>query len=325
MNKTFVALVAVAAIAVTLDAQAAAPAAYTIVDLGADVQVYAANAAGLIVGSTLSPPTLPVEYVDGAWQTLAGTFSGGRANAINARGVVVGNADLSSVEWVGGTLKVLKRTKVGAAFGIADDGTIVGDEQAGRREHCYRWKAGVKSNFGLSQQNCLAHAIDPTGTYLGGEDMNAAGAQHAFITSPTGTVDLGTLGTGSSSMLLALNRHGHGAVYSEVNNTGQYSAAYWNGTALVGIALGTSIATAINREDQLLVVGSDGLGHRLFLYEAQDAVVTPIEPLISNLGGWTFDWEAAEMMTALSDDGTIYGSARLDGAVHAFELIPVAP
>ena len=74
-----------------------------------------------------------------------------------------------------------------------------------------------------------------------------------------------------------------------------------------------------------LACGSDGFGHKLFLFSGGDQVLTPIEPLIANPEGWRFDLlQTREMVAAIGNDGVVYGSAHLDGERHAFKLVTSA-
>jgi hypothetical protein len=313
-------LVALAAAALSLQALAAAPSSYTIVDLGADQQPLAVNNKGTIVGYTISTH-VPVSYENGTWTPLPykGT-SGGEATAVNSHGVIAG-FDGQQVEWKDGKRIRLDGTKSGRAEGIADDGTIVGSDWGGSYYYCYKWKDGVHTDLG---GDCMAHAIDPNGVYIGGDAEDIA-----FIIDSEGWHDLGTLGNGrlDASSTVAVNKHGHAAVVSTFDGTYNWGAAYWSGKRLVDIGLhagGESIATAINQADDVLVGGSDGQGHTLFLFSGRGKTSAAIEPLIANPEGWAFDVAVSNELAALGNDGTIYGSATYNGARHAFKLVPAA-
>jgi hypothetical protein len=321
MKKSFIALACAAA---TLQALAAPPASYTIVDLGADQQPLAVNSSGTVVGFTISTGQ-PAIYADGAWSALPSKSGSGSAVAINSLGVAVGWSGRRSMEWKYGNQKSLQDLKEGQAAGIADDGTVVGYEYGGSHADCYKWKAGVRSGVGGGiGGDCFATAIDPTATYIGGT------SDYAFIDGPGGSTNLIPVGgdhLDQWSDLIALNKNGHAAVDSTFDSTHRSGAAYWNGSALVDLGAHPdgveSHATAINEHDNVLVGGADGAGHVLFLYTASTGKLTPIEPRIGNPAGWTFDYDPTLVLAALGKDGTIYGTAKLGGELHAFKLVPV--
>jgi len=316
-------LLALSAATLSLHALAAAPASYTIVDLGADEQPLAVNNKGRIVGYTISTH-LPVTFADGVWTPLAIRGSSGEARAVNSHGVIVG-FDHQQVQWVDGQRIHLAKTQFGKAEGIANDGTVVGRSGGGGggEVSCYRWKNGVINFLPAPGDFCDAHGIDPTGTFVAAESDD-----DAIIFDSAGAHDLGTLVQGGFSSAVAVNRHGHAAVLSTYDNSNQWAAVYWDGTHLVDIGLhpnGTqSVSTAINQADDVLVGGLDGVGHTLFLYSGPSKTITPIEPLISNPKGWAFDVDPALEVAALANDGTIYGAAHFKGAMHAFKLVPSA-
>ena len=321
MKRSFIALACAGA---SLQALAAPPTSYTITDLGADKQPLAVNSSGSLAGFTISTRQ-PAIYADGAWSALALKSGTGSAVAINSLGVAAGWAGHRSMEWKYGNQKSLAGVKEGQAAGIADDGTVVGYEYGGSHAYCYKWKAGVKSPVsGGIGGDCFVTAIDPTDTYLGGT------SDYAFIDGPAGSTNLVPLGGDNPakqwSSLTALNKYGHAAVDSSFDATGHSAAAYWNGSTLVDLGAHPagveSFATAINEHDNVLVGGSDGAGHVLFLYAASTGTLTAIEPLISNPAGWTFDYDLSLVLAALGKDGTIYGTAKLDGQPHAFKLVP---
>jgi hypothetical protein len=313
-------LVGFAVVALSLQASAAAPASYTIVDLGADQQPLGANDAGTVVGYTISTHT-PVAYVGGMWTALPHTGTSGEATAVNAQGVICG-FDGQIVEWVGGKRQRLQGTEDGKALGIADDGSIVGDYWGGSEMYAFKWKNGGKADLDFD----YVVAIDSTATYVGGN--RSVGEYHAWLqTGGQAPVDLGALNDPSGmSVMVAVNRNGHAAVNSKFDASGTTAAAYWNGTQLVDIGLHdhgkSSHAMAMNDGDDVLVTGKDGQGHHLFLYAGATGVATAIEPLIANPDGWTFDGKLSKQLAALTGNGTIYGSAYLNGVRHAFKLVP---
>jgi uncharacterized membrane protein len=177
---------------------------------------------------------------------------------------------------------------------------------------------------------CRAHAIDSTGQYIGGESDVLNAGSHGFVRDAQGTMrDVGILPNGAFSWVRAVNRHGHASVWADVNNSGDWAAAFWNGHRLIEVPgvranAAESISAGINRYDQMLVVGDDGAGHGLFLYEGRTGAVTA-EPLVTNAQGWCFCNIPIRLATDIEDDGRIIGSALYNGDEHGYMLVPVSP
>ena len=142
--------------------------------------------------------------------------------------------------------------------------------------------------------------------------------------------DLGLLPHGAYSWVRAVNRHGHASVWADTDNSGDWAAAYWNGHKLVEVPdvrliTGESFSGGINSKDEMLVIGDDGAGHSLFVYDGRSGAVTAIEPLIRDAQGWDFGYTPFDAATGIADDGSIVGSAWLDGEEHGYMLVPTAP
>jgi probable HAF family extracellular repeat protein len=322
-------LVALAVAILSVQALAAAPSSYTIVDLGANRYPAAVNGAGTVAGGT-ALRNQPMVYANGQWTALPLEHNSGAANAVNATGVIVGWDLGKQVQWVNGVRKPLKGTHGGDTYdtpsGIADDGTIVGHQSPGgtATSTCYSWKKGVMTTLpDLGGGYCKANAIDPSGTYIAGQSSTSSGDYHAFLMDSMGMHDLGT--PNRYSGLNAVNRHGHAVGWLQVDDAGNEGPAYWNGSQLVdlGAHVGDPYATAnaINDADDVAITGNDGLGHLLFLFSAATQTLTPIEPLIANPAGWSF---VNGGLNALAADGTIYGIGYLSGRLHGFKLVPAA-
>jgi len=310
---------------------ASAPAGYQVVDLGPSQSPLALNPSGVVVGSTADTGQADV-YEDGAWTLLEARREFSTAEAINRHGDIVGEDGSKAVRWHHGHRIVLDGLGKATAAGIADDGTIVGtwtpDHDADR---CYAWKDGVITDLGtLGGSSCDAYAIDPTGQYIGGMSSGPRFSGHGFIRDAQGMHDLGALPNGYVSWVRAVNRHGHASLWADVNNSGDWAAAYWNGHKLIevpGVRLagGQSIAAGINGKDEMLVLGDNGAGDMIFLYEGRTKTVTEIVPRIVNPEGWCFCGPWFRLATGIDDDGRIVGSATYDGEEHGYMLVPVAP
>jgi probable HAF family extracellular repeat protein len=332
-------LVALATALVALQASAAAPASYTLVDLGTRKQPVAVNDSGTLIAYT-AHKYLPLSYARGHWTHLPIEGTWGWPAAINSHGLVVGYDETGwntgvAVSWKKGVRTELAGIPpTGQPWAVADDGTVVGSSYGAYGEsYGFTWKDGVLTRLpDLGGGDSYAYTVDPTDTYIGGEARIPDSNLHAFIVDSAGIHDLGTLDhVDGESQVVAVNRHGHAAVMSNyAGSGGLYTAAYWTGKRLVDIGTHVggvfSAATAINDSDDMLAYGSDGLGHTLFLFSGHDRVLTPIEPLIANPEGWSFDLlQTKEEVAVLANDGTIYGCAHFNGERHAFKLVPSAP
>ena len=330
-SNRLLALTFALALAALARAAAAAPAAYQIIDLGPSQVPLAIDARGTVVGKTVHTNRADY-YEDGAWTPLKSLGAVSSAEAINSSGVIAGEDGSKPVRWHHGHRMVLDGLGLGNAAGISDDGTIVGTYTHSHADHCFAWKDGAITDLGsLGGGSCLAYAIDPTGQYIGGMSSGLRFAGHAFISDAQGMHDLGTLQHGYFSQVRAVNRHGHASLSSDVDHSGNSAAAYWSGHRLIevpGVRLpgGDSVPGGINSHDEMLVVGDNGSGTMIYLYEARTKTVTAIVPRIVNADGWCFcggSW--SQLAAGITDDGRIVGSAQLDGKEHGYMLVPVAP
>ena len=171
----------------------------------------------------------------------------------------------------------------------------------------------------LGRGSCFARAIDPTGQYIVGMSGTYAGP-HGFIHDAQGMHDLGVLAGVAVQDALAVNRHGHAAVMSG-------GAGYWNGQAVTRVpGVGShAVPAGLNGRDEMVVVGDDGAGHRLFLFEGRTGIVTAIEPLVVNTDGWCFCTDPDFLAVDIADGGAIVGQAKYNGVGHGYMLVPVAP
>jgi hypothetical protein len=328
-------LAALAATFLALQAFAAAPSAYTLVDLGSWKQPVAVSDSGTLVGHSVRK-FQPLSDAHGKWKHLPIEGTWGWPAAINAHDLIVGFDETGwntgvTVAWKGGQRTELAGIPpAGRPAGVADDGTVVGSVYGDfGQSYAFTWKDGVLARLpDLGGGDAYAYAIDATATYIGGQARLPDGNLHATLVDDAGIHDLGTLNhVDGESHVTAVNRHGHAAAMSMYDGSGNYAAAYWTGKSLVDIGTHAggafSVATAINDADDVLAYGSDGRGHTLFLYSGRDRVLTPIEPLIANPEGWTFDLrQKGDEVAALANDGTIYGSAKFNGERRAFKLVP---
>jgi probable HAF family extracellular repeat protein len=205
--------------------------------------------------------------------TLGGNYS--EANAINARGQIVGysltgDGDWHAFLWENGVLTDLGTLggRNSSAWDINDAGQIVGFSELDGRLRAVLWEAGRMEDLGTLGGGSEAHAINSAGQIVGSSSVFGTGS-HAFLWEHGVMVDLGTVPGGLASEANAINPAGQvaGAVYAD----GAFHAALWDHDVLAD--LGTlggqhSFGRGINSKGQ--VVGysdmADGRPHA-FLWQ----------------------------------------------------------
>ena len=269
-----------------------------------------------------------------------GTLGGNNSypEGINDANQIVGQADVtSSVSdaflWINGTMMDIG--SLGAQGSVAnainfDPLTMTFTQIAGwsptsdnSTVHAVIWNASLQiTDLGtLGGPSSFGWANNCTGQVVGRADISS-GQTHAFLWgSGIGMVDLGTLG-GSSSLARGINCSGTIVGYSYLAGDIQMDAfVYGPNTGMKDIGnLGGSVstATAINKAGR--VVGfSNTPGNadsHAFVWTATGGL-QDLNKLIPPHSGW--DLQVAE---AISDNGRIVGAGTINGAGHAFLLLP---
>src|SRR5262249_16776543 len=152
---------------VSLQALAAVPSSYTIVDLGTNRQPNAVNDAGTVVGDTINKKR-PIVFAGGDWSHLHLKGDRGAAWPINSQGDVVGIDGKHQVQWKAGVRKILaglNTNPLSSPAAIGDDGTVVGTEYVFDVDRyvptCYAWKDGVVTTLpGIGGDKCYVSAMD---------------------------------------------------------------------------------------------------------------------------------------------------------------------
>jgi probable HAF family extracellular repeat protein len=333
------------------------PTTYTFTDLdtlgGTYSKASGINNCGQVVGeSSLTgvSPTHPFIWRDlngnlvsdsGEMKDL-GTLGGVRGSAtdINASGLVVGSSTISASEqhafrWFDmdgdgvsdpgelNDLGVLPNYSTHGAFGVNDNGQIVGSAENENGASAFRWNANTGLEL-LANLNGVppshGHAINNSSHIAG----YAALIDHAFIFNGTTNIDLGTFG-GSRSIAYDINASGHAVGFADVTMGGAAPPRHafkWNGTALqdLGVLPGGMRSQAYSINSSGIVVGySEVIGAPSHAFVHDGTQMYDLNTLVTNLPvGWTLV-EAR----GINDGGQIVGhGTTLGGETHAFLLTP---
>ncbi len=347
MKQVLLPLVAAlsAALAAPL-AQAQAP-TYTIIDLGAlpgDVsQAFAISPNGnTIVGRSFMNVATPTSW-NAAGQLTAMPELAGRANAValgvNNAGVAVGTASTTisgtaplPVMWQNGTATQLAMPgnfTVGRATAINNNGVAVGSVGGGTSQ--------VAAVYGSSGSTLVpqlsdgsgwmvsAQGINDSGLVIGaGFDLNNQARNSALLYNlNTGTLtDLGGVAGKNGAIPFAISNGGQ-VVGASMQNQGDAVPFIWTAaTGMVAIPLlaGTGYGSASGVNSSGWVVGSDGAQYSNPWLYANGSLYS-IASLLPANSGWDFVANTAASATAISDNGTIVGTAYHDGVAHAYEMV----
>lgn len=217
------------------------------------------------------------------------------------------------------------------AYGVNDAGTVVGWAPSPRANyyHAFVWKDGViqdLSEAGLGDPSySRAFDVNNAGQIVGYIDRDEGmtfteSDREAFLWEAGVFSTLEHLPGYTSSTAVALNEAGEAVGWSGDVTETTSSAALWSGGAVV--ALGSldddrnSRALAVNDKGQ--VVGwsrNDANDSRAFFW--QEGLMLDLNSLLPAASGWHLV-EAS----GINNEGMIVGTARKDGELRAFLLIP---
>ncbi|QJD98693.1 DUF3466 family protein [Massilia forsythiae] len=327
---------------------------YTVTEVaGAGSNVSDLNNLGQVVGSLRSGDSYHAFVYTNGDLTDLGTFGGtdSHAYAINDHGQVAGSAfdtptngpwrGFTGFVYSGGSMSAIRETGNSFAYGINNNGTVVGAMTVGKpgdvtHDHAYTYTNGVFTDLGTLPIGdfSYAYAINNTGDVVGAAGNVFNGAPNfphdPFLYRDGTMTSLGNLG-GPWSTARSINDHGQIVGYlgtdSNVNPDDIYPSTaflYENGVMrnLGGPSpLWSSAAYDINNLGQ--IVGSAGLGDFLshgFLYE--NGAMVDLNVLIDPESGWVIQDAAAindlQQIAATACRGDVCQAVRLD-------LVPAVP
>jgi probable HAF family extracellular repeat protein len=116
------------------------------------------------------------------------------------------------------------------AYGINDDGVIVGKSGGGDINHAFIYQDGLMCDLGtLGGSNAVADAISNNGLIAGYSSPDDASSYHAFLLTPQdGMIDLGTLPGADASYAYGLNSLGQ-VVGASTSASGSAAFVYQDG------------------------------------------------------------------------------------------------
>lgn len=257
------------------------------------------NNSGVAVGTSATTAfgssPLPVIWNNGAVTALAlpQGFSVGQANAINASGVAVGAVGSGiaqrAVVYSGGSTSLITATTangsyMSVAYGINDAGLIVGT------------------------------GIDPT---------NAAVNVGMVYDTVTGTMStVGALSGANGALNFAVSNSGY-VVGTSMLNQGSGTSFIWSasgGMTAIGLPAGTAQGSARGVNDQGWVVGTAG-GLYAVPYLYADGTTYSLQSLLAANSGWDISTNTSSSAMAITNDGTIVGTAIHNGQTHAYQML----
>jgi len=303
--------------------------AYTVTDLGANLEPQSINASGQVTGwIKLGGGVQHPFFYDGATVTDLGSLggTGSKGFGINAAGHIVGYSAGAFV-WNGTTMSALDPASAGSseAFGINASGQVAG-ESGGRP---VMWTGTTQISLGT-----LPGAVSfPDGTAQGINDLgqvtgiarNINTNFRAFLyTAGTGMTDLGTLG-GTDSFGFAINNSGQVTGWSNPFGSGSVAHAflYTAGTGMIDLGtLGGSSSKGFG-----INAAGDVIGMRALTGNASEAFIYTegtMYDLLSLLvpGSSVSGLSINPLGNSINDSGQIVATGTIGNSSHALLLTP---
>ena len=335
----------------TTAANADAP-SYSILDLGVvgdatiSQGINVSPDARMVVGRAAGSTYQAFSWTAASGMTALPNLSGRNfavANSVNNAGVVVGtsstsffNSNALPVIWQQGAVSQLalpSGQSTGQATSINASGLIVGAVNSGtaQRAAIFGTGAGSSSIITATTSNgsfmTSALAVNDAGIVIGNgiDPSNRALSVGLIYDSNTGVMSsIGTLpgGTTNGAILFGISGNGHMTGVSTINQ-GSSTPFIWSaagGWTAVAPPAGTTNAGLRGVNDSGWAVGTASNGSAIpYLYA--DGTSYTLASLLPANSGWDFLTNTTAAALAITNDGTIIGTALHNGETHAYQML----
>jgi uncharacterized membrane protein len=345
------ATVVAGAIVFSSPAAQAAPPHYRIIDLGAgpdgsDSQAFGVSPHGLTaVGRDFTDTGVPA-YV---WTRATGNVDlpnldsrvYAQANAVNAKGLIVGTSTTTvfgsgalPVMWLDGLItpyKLPNGQDVGRAVSVNVHGVAAGSVGGDLQERgaLFRHSGTEVIDETTTDGKYMAYATGITDSGLvagGGIDPNNAAVNVGLVYDTTTQVmtDIGSLPDGNGAIAFGISNAGY-VVGSSMFDQGSGTPFIWSarkGMVAIPLPPKTSEGSAYAVNDSGWAVGNGGGLYSVpFLYIAGKTFA--LAKLIPQGSGWDLDHNTSSSALAITNRGTIVGTAVHNGATHGYAMVLV--
>jgi len=352
MTTTFNRIAALAAGAlIATAAQADAP-SYSIVDLGVLGSGTAAQANGISPdGRIIVGRSIGTQYAAYTWTAQGGMVGlpnlSGRnfavAYDVNDTGLAVGTSSTTAfgssplpVMWNNGAISALTMPAgftAGQAYGVNAAGVVAGAVGGGVSQRGALFVNGVGSVISATTANgsfmTVAFGINDAGLVVGSgiDPGNAAVNVGLVYDSVTGVMTtVGALPGANGALNFGVSNSGY-VVGSSMQNQGSGQSFIWSaagGINGIGLPPATSQGNARGVNDAGWAVGTAG-GQFAVPYLYADGTTYALQSLLAAGSGWDLSANTSSSAMAISNDGTIVGTALHNGLTHAYAMRLTSP
>lgn len=266
----------------------------------------------------------------------------GVGNGANDSGTVVGTAGTTlsgsnplAFMWKNGTVTQLAMPAgqtVSRANSVNNSDVVVGSMGGGSSERAAIWSGGTGSVITATTANgsygITAYGVNDAGMVCGyGVDPNNAARNVGFMyNSVTGQAfEVGALAGKNGAICYNLSSNGF-VVGASMQNQGSGLAFLWsqaNGMTEIPLVAGASSASARGVNAAGWAVGT-GSGAKAIPFLFDGTTTHRLADLIVAGGaGWDLVNNTSSSAMGISDDGTIVGTAIINGQTHAYAMILV--